>query len=242
MKKFATISHWQAFHSYELARASMAGAFIKASEGLLADPMFLSHWGGFAGTMRSPFCFWRDAVDPIAQAKFFCDRFDGLLTTSDMPPTIDLEDTSCARKGTNLWPRVKALVDYVQARTGRIPQIYTAQWWWNPWMLAGLTAKPPDWTANYPLHVAFYGAAATLPARMPKGWASWALWQYIGSPAGGEPIPGMLNPLGDMSKPHIESGADGLDWLRAALGMNVIPPLTDGEKLARLWDAHPTLH
>jgi lysozyme len=58
----------------------------------------------------------------------------------------------------------------VQAKTGRLPIIYTTADWWRT-CTAGSTAsgQTPMWVANY--------TTASSPL-LPAGWATWAFWQY----------------------------------------------------------------
>jgi lysozyme len=161
---------------------AVMGLLIKTSEALSVDPTFAFNWATAKGkTLRGAFHFYRDAYAPIAQAKFFCDTIDanGGFLPSDMPPTLDVEDKFATRKGKQLWPRVKDALDYIQVRSGRVPQLYTAKWYWDPWMLDGLAKTPPPWAGDYPLHVAYYGKESNLPKMQPKGCQQpWTLWQY----------------------------------------------------------------
>jgi GH25 family lysozyme M1 (1,4-beta-N-acetylmuramidase) len=58
----------------------------------------------------------------------------------------------------------------VQAKTGRLPIIYTTQDWWQT-CTGGSTAfgQTPIWPADY--------STAGSP-RLPAGWANWDFWQY----------------------------------------------------------------
>lgn len=244
MKPLVAISHWDKFMSWPTFLDSVMGLLIKASEALTADPRFAYFWDGSKGkTLRGAFHFYRDAYAPVAQAKFFCDTV-GETLLSDMPLTVDIEDKLATRKGKQLWPRVKDVLDYVQVRSGRVPQIYTAKWWWDSWMLDGLMKTPPPWAGDYPLHVAYYGPLSALPKMQPKGCQQpWTLWQY-GGDEWGEAIPGLVG-LGDVSRPHCTgSDLDTLEWLKMKLGVvdGAPPTVSDAEKLARLWEHHPELH
>jgi GH25 family lysozyme M1 (1,4-beta-N-acetylmuramidase) len=243
--KILALSHWDTVLSWPTFLANILGALLKTSEGLLSDATFASRWPLFKPVLRGPFLFYRDSVDPIAQAKFFCDRLDeaGGLLASDMPATLDGEDKLATRKGKNLWPRVKASLDYIEARTRRRPMLYTAKWWWDSWMLDGLAKTPPPWAGDYLLHVAYYGNLSALPKMQPKGCQQpWTLWQY-GGDEWGEAIPGLVG-LGDVSRPYREGPtSDPLEWLKKQLGITNDPtPISDAEKLARLWAIHPDIH
>jgi lysozyme len=96
----------------------------------------------------------------------------------------------------------------VQAKTGRLPIIYTTANWWHS-CTGDSTAfgQTPLWVANY--------TAANSPL-LPAGWATWAFWQY--SSAGN--VPGIsgaghvdldqLNPsLIPLLNPGARKGAKG---------------------------------
>lgn len=87
--------------------------------------------------------------------------------------------------GNAVWQsHIKTFIDLVAAGTGRTPIIYTNQKFWAFAMTKNLLGQfvPPAWTADYPLWVAQYPTnpdAATQPAALPKGWTTWAMWQYF---------------------------------------------------------------
>jgi len=67
---------------------------------------------------------------------------------------------------------ITAFVGEIQARTGRLPLIYTNADWWNT-CTGGSAAFSAD-----PLWVTSYGTnSPTLPA----GWGTYAFWQYTSS-------------------------------------------------------------
>jgi GH25 family lysozyme M1 (1,4-beta-N-acetylmuramidase) len=96
----------------------------------------------------------------------------------------------------------------VQAKTGRLPIIYTTADWWHA-CTGNSTAfgQTPLWVANY--------TTASSPL-LPAGWATWAFWQYSSTGA----VPGIsggahvdldqLNPsLIPLLSPGARKGAKG---------------------------------
>jgi GH25 family lysozyme M1 (1,4-beta-N-acetylmuramidase) len=86
--------------------------------------------------------------------------------------------------GQAVWQgHVKTFIDLIATGTGRTPIIYTSENFWKFVMTKNslLQLVPPTWTADYPLWVAQYPLSpdtASQPAVLPKGWTSWAMWQY----------------------------------------------------------------
>jgi hypothetical protein len=75
------------------------------------------------------------------------------------------------------------VMDCVETCASRIPYhpgsesigvIYSAAWWWNPWMV--IDGQSPFWLEYYDLWVANF-TDADEPI-MPIGWDEWLLWQY----------------------------------------------------------------
>jgi GH25 family lysozyme M1 (1,4-beta-N-acetylmuramidase) len=120
---------------------------------------------------------------------------------AEIPPVLDVEyhPPKDGVVGQQLAAQVKAWLDMVEARTGVRPMVYTSENFWNflctpiywtqytengvvkyDWITTG-SATAPAWTPDYPLWTAQYPYtpdAQTEPARLPRGWNDWKLWQY----------------------------------------------------------------
>ncbi|MEY9951172.1 lysozyme [Leifsonia sp. EB34] len=120
-----------------------------------------------------------DTSTGAAQANWFLDH--GGMGTADgrtMPPLLDIEynpyGATCY--GLSQQAMVSWIFDFsltIQARTGRLPAIYSTTNWWT--MCTGNSATfaaNPLFIARYPSNIA--DGAGTLPA----GWPAYTLWQY----------------------------------------------------------------
>ena len=136
------------------------------------------------------------SASPVTQANYLL----GYLGTSDapVPVVLDIEYNPYGRECYGL--SAKAMVAWiasfdseVQARTGRLPVIYTTAGWWHT-CTAGSTAfgQTPMWVAG--------DTSAGRPA-LPAGWGNWAIWQYTSAGT----VPG------------IDAGAVDLDQLNPGL-------------------------
>ena len=167
------VSHWQGPIDWAKVGTSVSFVSIKATEGKRGvDSLFEENWKGVAedGRVRGAYHYFQPLIDPVAQARHFCDVV-GSLGPMDLPPELDLENPP-AWEGVKLAdrvPRVKAWIDEVRARLGRDPMIYTSAYFWKT-----VFASAPDFNA-LPLWVAHY---TTKPApAYPPGW-DWSFWQY----------------------------------------------------------------
>jgi GH25 family lysozyme M1 (1,4-beta-N-acetylmuramidase) len=110
----------------------------------------------------------------------------------------------------------------MQARTGRLPIIYTTQNWWQN-CTGGSTAfrRSPIWPAYY--------TTASSPL-MPAGWATWAFWQYtsIGTVPGIDVPQGVdLDQLNPSLIPLLSPGArKGVAGGPAAFGISQADPVS----------------
>jgi GH25 family lysozyme M1 (1,4-beta-N-acetylmuramidase) len=146
--------------------------FAKATEGTgFIDGSFAHNWPGMrnAGVLRGAYHFFRPGVDGAAQADYFVDEIDaqGGLAAGDLPPVADVEVSDNVSAATVI-ARLHAFLDRVQARTGRVPLIYTANFFWGDYL------GNPNF-ASYPLWVANYGPSCPY---LPNAFTQWKFWQY----------------------------------------------------------------
>jgi len=126
-----------------------------------------------AGLKRGYYHFYRYHSEPRAQAKW-C--YDNTPHDAELPLVIDLEDTRALKSLANV-NNIKVLCAEVADLFGREPMIYTAAWWWNPYVFPYLGASGWDYNA-LDLWVANYTTAPQ--PYMPRGWTDWQVWQHIG--------------------------------------------------------------
>jgi lysozyme len=147
-------------------------AFAKATEGTgFIDGSFAHNWPGMrnAGVLRGAYHFFRPGIDGAAQADYFVNQIDaqGGLAAGDLPPVADVE-VSDNMSAATVVARLHAFLDRVQARTGRVPLIYTANFFWGSYL------GNPNFS-GYPLWVANYGPSCPY---LPNAWTQWKFWQY----------------------------------------------------------------
>ena len=209
------------------------------------DPCFRTNWQALAANrqiMRGAYLYLYMNDDPIIAAQQF-------LNVVKPEPcdlvALDLEDqvTDKARSGKSngdLWPIVKTCLDVLEKGIGRKPFIYTSPGWWQYWFCKLIPAdgiKPahfehPTWTADYPLWVAHYTAAAA--PLIPPGWKDWIIWQY-----GADKVPGIgvsvgSNPNTDLNRRSMTIPQLRTFWRPTAA---VIEPTLE-EKVEILWKEH----
>lgn len=152
-----------------VAGAGIAYAFIRAFDGVTADPMFDTNWAASrsAGVMHGAYQFFRASRDPIEQA-------DALLAKlmpfapDDLPPVIDI-DGGDGRPRAEVAAAVRRWVDHVTAAIGRPPIIYAGFFTWRD------DVGGPDLTSSLLWHPQY--TTAECP-NIAEPWQDWAFWQY----------------------------------------------------------------
>jgi GH25 family lysozyme M1 (1,4-beta-N-acetylmuramidase) len=114
-----------------------------------------------------------------------------------LPIELDIENNPYGPQCYGLSPSqmvswIGAFSSGVQARTGRLPIIYTDAGWWDT-----CTGDSTAFAAN-PLWVASY---STPNPPLPAGWGSWTFWQHASGP-----VPGVSGAVG-LSYFHGDSSA-----------------------------------
>lgn len=170
------VSRWQGEMDWRKAKAAGAlFAWIKASEGSdWTDPEYADNakCAGGAGLVWAPYHYYRNSIDPVAQATQFTKVvLNAGGSNRALPPAIDLEDTKSPVDPTAL----RTFVEAVAARLGR-PIIYTGAWWMRL-QDAGALA----FLAAYPLWLAHYGTATPV---VPAPWRDWDVWQWASKGSG----------------------------------------------------------
>ena len=167
---------------------------------------------------------------PAVQADYLLSYLGA--SNSGVPVLLDIEyDPYVSTDGTNSCYGLSqsAMVNWiagfdseVQAKTGRLPIIYTTANWWSTCTGNSTAFGPtPMWVANF--------TTAASPA-LPAGWTDWSFWQYTsaGTVAGisttGSTDLDQLNPaLVPLLGPGARSGADGT---ASAFGVSPADPVS----------------
>ncbi|MEN0083814.1 MAG: lysozyme [Leifsonia sp.] len=183
------VSGWQVLNASNWATIASQGArfaYVKATEATdYVSSQFTEQYTDSynAGLYHGAYHFATPNTSTgAAQANWFLDH--GGMGSADgrtMPPLLDIEynpyGATCY--GLSQPAMVSWIFDFsltIQARTGRLPAIYsTTDWWTRCTGNSATFAANPLFIARYPSNVA--DGAGTLPA----GWSTYTLWQYASS-------------------------------------------------------------
>ena len=158
--------------------AGKSFAIIKATESnTYTSSTFASQYAGAksVGIIRGPYHFARpdtSSGDAVREADYFWNAIKSVYGPGDLPPALDLE-ANAGLSSTQMVNWVKAWLDEMELKSGRIPIIYVSPGNWQGW-LANSTAF-----TRYPLWVAHYYVSSPI---IPGGWSKYTFWQY--SPKG----------------------------------------------------------
>ena len=235
------ISHWQdkpdTPEKVDFDRMKLAGAdfvFMKASQKNWTDRDFTHNWAAAkaAGLLRGAYHFLTFDISARKQAEHFWSLLEG--DPGELPPVCDYERYGNVPKKASdyLW----AFVTTLERLSGRVPIIYSGAFFWSE-----TSTQAAAWT-KYPLWIASYTGQSYMQRNVDKRmpWDTWTFWQYTDR--------------GDGEKYGVESKQIDLNYYNGTTeeladkygGVDEAPPvlpmLTIGEKVTRLWDAHPELH
>ncbi|MGO4493476.1 GH25 family lysozyme, partial [Arthrobacter sp. 2YAF22_2] len=171
-------------------------AYIKATEGnYYANPIFGAQYAGArdAGLIRGAYHYANPAASSGAdQARIFVASGGGWSADGyTMPPVLDFEGNPYAGKTINGFYQGNSCYDMspgalaawardfsntMQALTGRLPVIYTGNYWWNDCVGNPLGfGDNPLWLASYP------SSASNDAGPIPASWPTYSIWQYADS-------------------------------------------------------------
>lgn len=157
------ISHHNAKVDFDKIKADFI--FMKATEGksfvspVYKERMELAQKKGFS---CGAYHYYKPGIDPIVQAKHFCNH-----VTGELPAVLDIEDSYSSR--TKIIADLKKFLDYIENKTGKTPIIYTGYSYIKDMNL-------PEHFSKYPLWLAWYTTADKVKA--PAPWNDWTYWQY----------------------------------------------------------------
>lgn len=125
-------------------------AFIKVSEGVVADPLFAKQWAAARGrTYRSAYHFFHPAVDPKLSVERTLALFNGDL--GELPLAFDLEVTD-GWSGPEIMVQAKSWLAWYEQDTGVRPIVYSSPNFLNNVVKAGQY----PWLSYYKLWLASY--------------------------------------------------------------------------------------
>jgi len=165
-----------------IAKAGIAGAYIKTTEITYVNPLAASQEQGAmkAGLPWGPYEFAQPGkVDPVADAKFFVAHSN--IAKAQFPPALDLEVTHTSNAAT--WAWAVAWLKTVDALTGKTAIVYTGAYYGFSQSAAIAKVAPTLWIAAYPL-----GEGVTPKAANANGcglglphtgvWTNTQIWQF----------------------------------------------------------------
>ncbi len=210
------VSGWQHPGNAGIDWAAVRGAgasfaFVKVSEGVgYTSPYFAADAAAARaqGLYVGGYHFARPRL-PLSTAVTEADYFLGALgdvhARGWLPPVLDLEETGGLKPDeVTAWARI--FLRRVQARTGRVPIVYTGGWFWQGHM------NNPTGFAGYPLWDSRYLDSPT-PGALFGDWTSTTFWQYTWQRS----VPGIT---GGVDASYFHAGGAEL----AALANDAPPP------------------
>jgi GH25 family lysozyme M1 (1,4-beta-N-acetylmuramidase) len=194
-------------------RSGQVFAFIKATGGSnRVDPWFKREWAaaGRAGMIRGAYHYADPSRSAAAQAALVVSVVGSTREANDLGIVLDLE-SSGGLGPTRLGYWAHTFLREVERRTGRVPIIYSAPYFWRDHMRNNTSF------GAYPLWLARYSKARPGPLR---GWERWTFWQHTAE----HRVPGIP---GDV------------DHNVMCCSLNTLRALADGRsvRITRLWKA-----
>ena len=154
-------------------RSGQRFAFVKATgHADRTDPWFARDWvaAGRAGMVRGAYHYADPSRSAVAQADAIVNVVGTTREANDLGIVLDLESTG-GLSPASLARWAHQFLDRVEARTGRVPILYTYVSFWSGPMANNRTF------GAYPLWLARYGAEP----RPLAGWNRWTFWQHTSS-------------------------------------------------------------
>jgi GH25 family lysozyme M1 (1,4-beta-N-acetylmuramidase)/peptidoglycan hydrolase-like protein with peptidoglycan-binding domain len=197
----------------QVARAGVAGVYIKVSEGnWYVNPLFGSQKAGAAanGLPWGGYDFAQPGkVDPVVDAQYFVANGGAAGT---LPPVLDLEVSNLNAQYTVVWAAFWAAE--VKTLTGKTSTIYTGAYY--PWSGdLNLANIGPLWLSAYTSgynHVLGDSACNTSQPSASGAWGGWSMWQFTSV--------GQIYGIGG----NVDVSAVTPQWWAAATGAAVAAP------------------
>ena len=197
--KGVDVSHWNPILNWAAIKAAGYDfAFIKATESPNymppdgVDDKLLLHVRGAedAGILWGPYHFWRyyGTGGPEGQIDAFLANVFGGGGPTCKYIVLDVEDTAAPKNTVETRRRLARSLVYLDEKlpTGYEVLIYTARWWWDPWignddvtLENGTRVSFTQW----PLWVAHYTHNPAIAPYLPRtgSWTDYLFYQYTSS-------------------------------------------------------------
>ena len=166
------VSRWQGTIDWPAVKqGGISFAGIRATIGdFFTDDKFDENWQGTkdAGIFRSAYHVLRPDMDAVAQIAHFESVVEG---SGDLPHVLDVELIG-NQPDSVIQDRTFECLQEMEARFGRKPLVYTADWFWTPHI------GDQPWVDDYDLWVAHYYWPQVQTPKIPAGWMVWKIWQH----------------------------------------------------------------
>ena len=166
------VSRWQGTIDWQAVKqAGITFAVMRATIGdFFTDDKFAENWQGAkdAGIFRCAYHVLRPDNDAVAQIAHFGDVVG---EAGELPHVLDVELTG-GQSDRVIQQRTFDSLQEMEARFGRAPLVYTANWFWTPHI------GDQPWVENYDLWVAHYYWPQVQTPKIPAGWMGWRIWQH----------------------------------------------------------------
>lgn len=153
----------------KMKSAGVRFVFVKASQGVYADPDFRESWDGAAraGLPRGAYHFLDWRYDVLEQADFFASLL--IKNDGELLPVLDYEMRHYAPKRGRAIQAARLFVERVGKILSRQVMLYTSPGFWQEF-----GDQDPYW-AGLPLWIAHYSVEKP---KVPAPWSDWTFWQY----------------------------------------------------------------
>jgi lysozyme len=189
------LSLYNDINNWNQVASNVSGVLLKTSQNDYIDPTFRDKYS-HARTVNLPIGLWHfyhPTVNSTIQINTFMNVYNSLPIKHR--PMLDCEaidywyDNNGVPTHIQIYPPSKAIytqwlrtyLQTIEARTGIIPAIYTAKYFWETWV-----ERSDEWK-HYPLWIANYYVSHP---SLPVDWTNYILWQ-----TGQTTIPGISKPV-----------------------------------------------
>jgi GH25 family lysozyme M1 (1,4-beta-N-acetylmuramidase) len=200
------VSGWQhpagAGINWASVRAAGASfAFVKATEGTgYVSPYYRGDVSAARaqGLYVGAYHFAQPSLplsNAATEANYFANAIGNVTGRGWLPPVLDLEVTG-GLSAANVTAWAHTFLQTLQARTGRVPILYSGSWFYRGYM------NNPSGFGQYPLWDALYNNSVSSPGTLFGDWTRTTFWQYTWQ----RPVPGITG-LVDASYFHSSRAA-----------------------------------
>lgn len=165
------VSYWQGTINWPGVKAAgRKFVIMRAAHALAIDTKFDFNWKSCheQGLHCGVYQYFEPNVDPIKQADVMLAKM-GKLGPGDLPPVIDVESTGGGMAPAAIAAAVGKWIDYVEAKVGRKPMIYSGGYFWEDNVKSTAFGDYPLWHPQY---------CTNCCPNIANPWKKWYFWQY----------------------------------------------------------------